>query len=144
MLIGEFNHNIDEKGRLTIPSKMRHELGENFIITKGLDGCLFAYSINEWANFEDKLSVLPSGRKETREIQRFFFSGASDVSFDKQGRVLIPQNLRDHAGLSKEVVIAGVSKRLEIWDKEKWDNLDEDSEKSIEDIAEEFGKLGIY
>ncbi len=144
MLIGEFNHNIDEKGRLTIPSKMRHELGENFIITKGLDGCLFAYSINEWANFEDKLSVLPSGRKETREIQSFFFSGASDVSFDKQGRVLIPQNLRDHAGLSKEVVIAGVSKRLEIWDKEKWDNLDEDSEKSIEDIAEEFGKLGIY
>lgn len=144
MLIGEFNHNLDEKGRLTIPSKFRDDLGETFMITKGLDGCLIGYNMEEWTKFSEKINALPSGKPEARAMSRFFFSGASDVQLDKQGRILIPPSLREHAHLSKEVYITGASSRIEIWDADAWKKYSNPTDKSIEDIAAEFGELGLF
>ena len=141
MLIGEYEHTLDAKGRLIMPSKLREDIGEKFIITKGLDGCLFAFSLEEWKNFEQKLRTLPISNKDARAFSRFFFAGANDCEIDKQGRFLISSNLREFAGLEKEVIIVGMDSRLEIWSKEKWIKFDEDI--SADEIAEKMEMLGI-
>lgn len=142
MLIGEFEHSLDAKGRLIMPAKLRESIGERFVVTKGLDGCLFAFSLDEWANFEEKLKMLPLSNKNSREFSRFFLSGATECEIDKQGRFLIPNNLRDTANLEKEVVIIGVGTRIEIWDKNKWKSYSNDNI-SVEEIAENMTMLGI-
>jgi len=142
MLIGEFEHSIDAKGRLIMPAKLRETIGDKFVVTKGLDGCLFAFSLIEWANFEEKLKSLPLSNRNSREFTRFFLSGATECEIDKQGRFLIPNNLRESANLQKEVVIIGVGTRIEIWDKEKWNSYN-DENISVEDIAENMTMLGI-
>lgn len=136
MLIGEYHHNIDEKGRLTIPSKFREEIGEKFIVTRGLDGCLFAYSIEQWNKIVTKLNTLPFTKKDARTFTRFFLSGATDCEFDKQGRINISKNLIDYAGLKKECAIIGVNDRLEIWELEKLNNIYESDIEKLDDIAE--------
>ena len=139
--MGEYEHSLDAKGRLIMPAKLRADIGETFIVTKGLDGCLFAFSQNEWLNFETKLKALPLSDKNARNFVRFFLSGATECEIDKQGRFLIPTNLREAASLNKEAVIIGVGTRLEIWDKEKWAKCDE--EISADEIAENMTMLGI-
>ncbi|WP_087065393.1 division/cell wall cluster transcriptional repressor MraZ [Intestinibacillus massiliensis] len=135
---GEFRHTIDAKGRLFIPAKLRDELGEHFIITKGLDGCLFVYPEDGWGVLEDKIRALPLSK--SRSLQRFFFSAATDSELDSQGRTLVPANLREYAGLQKEVTIIGVSGRAEIWDTARWAAYnDEITNESIEDAMEELG-----
>ena len=141
MLIGEYEHSLDAKGRLIIPAKLRHDMGERFIVTKGLDGCLFAFSQNEWLNFETKLKTLPLSDKNARNFVRFFLSGATECEIDKQGRFLIPNNLRQAANLEKEAIIIGVGTRLEIWNKATWEKCDEDI--SADEIAENMSLLGI-
>ena len=141
MLIGEYEHSLDTKGRLIMPAKLRQDMGEKFIITKGLDGCLFAFSQNEWLNFETKLKTLPLSDRNARNIVRFFLSGATECELDKQGRFLIPNNLRIAANLEKETVIIGVGTRLEIWDKATWSKCDENI--SADEIAENMTMLGI-
>ena len=143
MLIGEFEHSLDAKGRLIMPAKLRESLGEKFVLTKGLDGCLFAFSIDEWTNFEEKLKALPLSNRNSREFTRFFLSGATECEIDKQGRFLIPGNLRDAANLEKDCSIIGVGTRIEIWDKEKWNQYNSDENMSVEDIAENMTNLGI-
>lgn len=128
-LMGEFQHSIDAKGRMNFPIKLRELLGFSFIVTKGLDGCLFVYSQEEWANLEARIKTKPLA--EARQLSRYFFANACEVEADKQGRILLPQNLREHAGLEKEVVVIGASSRAEIWDKSRWqsicDDMDEES-----------------
>lgn len=141
MLIGEYEHSLDAKGRLIMPAKLRLDMGERFIVTKGLDGCLFAFSQKEWENFETKLKTLPLSDKNARNFVRFFLSGATECEIDKQGRFLISNNLRTAAGLEKEAVIIGVGTRLEIWNKAAWEQCDEDI--SADDIAENMSLLGI-
>lgn len=140
MFKGEYNHTIDTKGRLIIPAKFRELLGEEFVITKGLDGCLFIYDNEEWNNFEGSLRALPPN-KNSRMLVRFFSAGAADVEADKQGRILIPANLREFAGIEKDVVLAGVASRIEVWSKERWDeqNIYDD----MDDIAEQMADLGL-
>lgn len=136
---GEFQHNIDAKGRLFIPAKFREELGKMFIITKGLDGCLFVYSASAWEVLEDNINQLPLSK--SRNLQRFFFSSAADCVPDAQGRVLIPQNLREYAALQKEVTIIGVSGRVEIWNTARWKAINE--ELTPESVAEAMEELGF-
>ena len=143
MFYGEYQHSVDAKGRVIIPSKFRDGLGEKFILTKGLDNCLFAYSLEEWSNLEAKLKSLPFTDKDVRAFVRFFFAGATECETDKQGRILIPQNLREYAGLEKDVYVIGVSTRVEIWDKAKWENYSSDENMSTENIAEKMAMLGI-
>ena len=143
MFIGEYQHTLDSKGRIIIPSKFREELGEEFVMTKGLDNCLFVYPKDEWAILEEKLKTLPLTNRDARAFIRFFFSGASEGALDKQGRVLIPANLREHSKLDKEAVVIGVSTRMEIWSKEEWDNYNNDDNLSYDSIAEKMAELGI-
>lgn len=143
MLIGEYEHSLDDKGRVIMPVKLRADIGEKFIITKGLDGCLFVFSQLEWSNFERKLKELPLTNKNARDFVRFFLSGAIECELDKQGRFLIANNLREYANITKEVVIIGVGTRLEIWNKEKWKNYNSDENISPDDIAENMTMLGI-
>lgn len=143
MFIGEYEHNVDAKGRIIMPSKLREDIGDKFIITKGLDGCLFAYSQTEWENFEEKLKALPLAQKNARNFVRFFLSGAVECEIDKQGRFLITANLREHATLEKEVVIIGVGTRLEIWNREIWKQYSSDENISADEIAENMTMLGI-
>lgn len=142
MLLGEYAHTLDPKGRVIMPAKFREDIGSNFVVTKGLDNCLFAYSISEWQNFETKLKTLPLTNPTARNFIRFFFSGATECEVDKQGRILIPANLREYAGLQKDIYVIGVSTRVEIWDKEKWDNYNS-SDNIDEDIANQMSSLGI-
>jgi MraZ protein len=121
MLIGEFQHNIDEKGRVFIPARLRDDLGERFIITRGLDGCLSAYSQTEWKVLETHIRTLPMSK--SRDLKRFFFSSANEVTADKQGRIVVPPNLRADASLEHDVMIIGASSHIEIWDKKKWDEI---------------------
>ena len=142
MFIGEYNHGLDAKNRMIIPSKLSEELGNKFILTKGLDGCLYAYPLNEWKILEEKLKSLPLTNKDARAFVRFFFSGATEIELDKQGRGLIPQNLLEYAKIEKEIVSIGVLTRVEIWSKDKWneyndENIDYDS------LAEKMSDLGI-
>ena len=120
MFMGEYNHTIDAKGRLIIPSKFRELLGEEFVLTKGLDGCLSIYPMDEWNAFEEKLRALPLTNKNARTFTRFFVAGATNCELDKQGRILLPATLREFAGLEKDVVLTGMLNRIEIWSKEKW------------------------
>lgn len=141
MLIGEYEHTLDAKGRISMPAKLRRDMGEAFIVTKGLDGCLFAFSQEEWTNFETKLKELPLSDKNARNFVRFFLAGATECELDKQGRFLIPANLRTAANLDKEAIIIGVGTRLEIWNKGTWKAKDEDI--SADEIAENMTMLGI-
>ena len=143
MLIGEYEHSIDPKGRIIMPSKLREGLGERFIVTKGLDGCLFAYSLTEWTNFENKLNALPLTSKEARMFVRSFFAGAIECEVDKQGRILISANLREYAKLEKDVIITGVSTRVEIWSKERLKDNENNEEISPDEIAEKMSMFGI-
>ncbi len=138
MLIGEFNHTLDGKGRVIIPSRFREELQDRFIVTRGLDSCLFVYPLGEWSNLERKLKTMPFTKAEARAFLRLFFSGASEVEPDKQGRILIPPLLRDHAELNKEVVFIGVSNRAEIWSREKWGEYSNKLNLSYEQVAEKM------
>lgn len=143
MLIGEYEHSVDPKGRLIMPAKLREDIGEKFVITKGLDGCLFAYSLAEWKNFEEKLRSFPLTNKDARALIRFFLAGAIECEIDKQGRFLVSGNLREFAGIEKEVVIIGVLSRLEIWSKEKWAEYSEKENKQADEIAQNMAELGI-
>lgn len=142
MFIGEYQHGLDSKNRIIIPSKFRDEIGGKFVLTKGLDGCLYAYTLDEWKILEEKLKALPLTNKDARAFVRFFFSGASEVELDKQGRGLIPQNLIEYAGIEKEIVSIGVLTRVEIWSKQKWQEYNE-SNIDFDAIAEKMSELGI-
>lgn len=141
MFMGEYNHTVDEKGRLIIPSKFREELGDEFVVTKGLDGCLFVYAPGEWTLLEEKLKALPLTNKDARAFVRFMLAGAAQVEPDKQGRILLPQVLRTFAGLDKDVVLIGVASRIEIWNKDKWN--DASMAGDMDEIAEKMADLGI-
>ena len=136
MLIGEYHHNLDEKGRLIIPSKFRVDIGEKFIVTRGMDGCLFVYAINNWEKIVSKLSSLPFTKKDARTFNRFFMSGATVCEFDKQGRINLPSSLISYANLEKECTIIGVNDRLEIWATNEFESLIEDNLEVISDISE--------
>lgn len=136
MLIGEYHHNIDDKGRLTIPSKFREEIGEKFIVTRGLDNCLFVYSLVEWEKIVSKLKTLPFTKKDARTFTRFFLSGATLCEFDKQGRINLANSLISYAKIQKECAIIGVNDRLEIWALDKFNDLMEENTDSLSDIAE--------
>jgi len=139
--MGEYNHTIDVKGRLIIPSKFRDLLGEEFVVTKGLDGCLFVFNQKQWDEFEEKLKSFPIGTKEARRFVRFFLAGAAPVETDKQGRMLLPIVLRDFASLEKDVVFIGVGNRAEIWSKERWSG--ESVYEDVEEVAEHMAELGL-
>ena len=143
MFMGEYNHSVDAKGRLIVPSKFREQLGNEFVVTKGLDGCLFVYSQEEWNKFVAELESLPRMNKDARIFKRYFFGSASEGSFDKQGRVLVPPSLRKNAHLEKEVVLVGVQDRVEIWDKALWEEKNQISEEDLDAIAERMEAIGI-
>lgn len=138
MFMGEFQHSIDSKGRIIIPAKFRDELGEKFIVTRGLDNCLFVYPQDEWEKLEGKLKTLPFTKADARAFTRLFFSGAVECEVDKQGRVLLPLNLREYAGMNKDAVVIGVSSRVEIWSLEVWNKYSEEANLSFEEIAEKI------
>jgi MraZ protein len=138
MFMGEYQHSIDEKGRIIIPAKFRDSLGSHFVVTRGLDQCLFVYAMEEWAIMEQKLKALPLMKSDARAFTRFFFSGATECELDKQGRVNIPNTLVDHAKLAKDCVVIGVSNRVEIWSKEMWEGYSQQSEASFNEIAEKL------
>ena len=143
MFIGEYHHNIDEKGRLAIPVKFRKDLAKGAVVTRGLDNCLFLYTLEEWKKLADKLSKLPISKSNTRAFARLMLAGAMDVQIDKQGRVVLPDYLRKYAGLKKKTVVAGLFNRLEIWDEKSWSIYKQGVEKESTDIANELGDLGI-
>jgi len=140
---GEYQHSVDPKGRLIIPSKFREGLGDKFMVTRGLDDCLFVYSMEDWENFELKLKSLPMTDPNARAFARFFLSGAAECEVDKQGRILIPQILRDYAGLLKDVAIVGVSSRVEIWDKDKWQGYISDVNSNPNELAKNLTSIGL-
>ena len=142
MFIGEYQHSLDSKNRIIVPAKLREGLGNKFVITKGLDGCLYAYPLEEWKILEDKLKTLPLTNKDARTFVRFFFSGACEVELDKQFRGLITQNLREYAKIEKDIVSIGVLSRVEIWSKEMWENYN-DLNVDFDYIAEKMNDLGI-
>ena len=142
MFMGEYNHTVDAKGRLIIPSKFRETLGDTFVVTKGLDGCLFVYDNAEWTVFEEKLKQLPLTNKSARQFVRFFLAGAAEVEVDKQGRILLPTVLREFAGLEKDVVLLGVASRIEIWDKAKLAES-QMNEEDMDAVAEQMAELGL-
>ena len=141
MFMGEYNHTIDPKGRVIIPAKFRENLGSQFVITKGLDGCLYGYPYDTWEEVGKNFQESMQANKEARKFSRFFFASASSCDIDKQGRILIPANLRDYAGLKKDVVLAGNLTHIEIWDKDKWDadNTFED----MDDVADKLAEIGL-
>jgi len=143
MFIGEYNHTIDEKGRLAVPVKFRSDLARGAVVTRGLDNCLFLYSAEEWAKLAEKLSKLPIGQANTRAFARLMLAGAMDVEIDKQGRIILPEYLRKYAAIGKKVVVAGLYSRLEIWDEDNWNKYKEGTEKDSKDIAEALGELGV-
>ncbi len=143
MLLGEYRHNVDIKGRVSVPSKFRGDLGQTFVITKGLDNCLFMYSKQEWETFEQKLKSLPLTNQDARSFVRFFFAGATECEVDKQGRVNIPQNLREYANITKDVVIVGVATRAEIWDSENWNKYTTSDSLDGNKLASQMSQLGI-
>lgn len=143
MFIGEYQHTLDDKSRIIIPSKFREDLGYEFVMTKGLDDCLFVYPKNEWKILEEKLKTLPLTSRDARAFIRFFFSGATECMLDKQGRVIVPANLREHAKIIRDAIIIGVSTRIEIWSKEEWESYNDDENLSYEKIAEKMAELGI-
>lgn len=143
MFIGEYNHSIDEKGRLAVPAKFRAELEEGAVVTRGLDNCLFVYTAQEWNNLAQRISQLPISQANTRAFSRLMLAGAMDVQVDKQGRIIVPDYLRSYAKLKKKVVVAGLYNRLEIWDAEYWADYKMHTEEDSGDIAEQLGDLGV-
>ena len=143
MFMGEYNHTIDAKGRLIVPAKFREILGDNFIVTKGLDGCLFVYPNDEWTRFEEKLKSLPLTNKNARQFTRYFLAGAAACEVDKQGRILLPQVLREFASLEKDVVLVGVASRIEIWSRERWDESMNTYDGDMDEVAENMESLGF-
>lgn len=144
MFIGEYTHSIDAKKRLALPSKVRGELGDRVVMTRGLDQCLFVYPVKTWEGIAEKLGSLPVGESGTRSFVRLLLSGAADVEVDSQGRVLVPEYLKAYASLGKNVVVAGLWNRLEIWDEAKWREYQQNAEGNTDAIAEELGKLGMF
>lgn len=144
MLIGEYSHTLDTKKRLAIPAKVRKELGETAVLTRGLDNCLSLYPMPEWQKLTEKLSQLPVGQGNTRSFSRLMLAGAVEVEMDQLGRILVPDYLKNYAGLRQKVVIAGVYNRLEIWDEERWNTYKAGVEKNTDMIAEKLGELGLY
>ena len=136
MLMGEYHHNIDDKGRLTIPSKFRDDLGEKFVITRGLENCLFAYSLDDFQKIVAELQKIPFTKKDARQFMRFFLSGATTVEFDKQGRINISSPLISYAELKKECIIIGTGDRLEIWSSNNWNDFFDSTKDNMSDIAE--------
>ncbi len=141
--MGEFQHNIDAKGRLIVPSKFRESLGESFIVTRGLDGCLFGYPQEAWSELEEKLKQLPLAKKESRQFTRFFYSGAVECSLDKQGRINLPKTLIDYAKLEKSCYLIGVSERIEIWSEDRWKEVSASAGASFEELAEDMIDFGF-
>lgn len=142
MFIGEYRHNFDAKGRLILPAKFRACLGDRCIATRGLDHCLFVFSLEEWRTLEQKLRNLPLTKQEARAFSRFFFSGATECELDAQGRILIPPNLREYAAISREAAVIGVSSRIEIWAADRWDEYCSGAEETYEELAEKMGEGG--
>ena len=140
-LTGEYEHRLDTKGRLIMPSKLREELGCTFMITKGLDNCLYVYPNDEWQQFADKLNQLPMKNKSARQLKRFFNSGAVKCETDAQGRVIIPQTLRTFANIEKDVVIIGNGEKAEIWNKEAWDEINNEESLNMDEIADKLDEL---
>ncbi|MBE9388794.1 division/cell wall cluster transcriptional repressor MraZ [Vagococcus salmoninarum] len=143
MFMGEFKHNIDAKGRLIMPAKFRDELGEKFVVTRGMDGCLFGYPQSAWAVLEEKLKEMPLSKKDARTFVRFFYSAATECEIDKQGRINLPPALRSHGGLEKECVVIGVSDRIEIWSQSKWDAFSIEAEENFDELAETMIDFGF-
>ena len=141
MFMGEYNHTVDAKGRLIVPSKFREQLGEEFVVTKGLDGCLFVYENTEWKALEEKLHALPLTNANARKFSRFFLAGASTCEVDKQGRILLPAVLREFADITKDVVLVGVGSRVEIWSRERWEGTV--TYQDMEEISRHMVDLGI-
>lgn len=143
MFIGEYRYNADAKGRISVPAKFRDELGESFFVTKGLDQSLFVFPQTEWDKFQEKLQSLPLTNPRARAFSRIFYSGAAEIEMDKQGRMLIPQNLREFAGLEKELLVIGVGSRVEIWSEEAWNRYNNPENLSYDELAENLEDLGI-
>lgn len=144
MLIGEYQHVIDAKKRIALPAKIRKELGKNAVVTRGLDKCLFLYPLKEWERVAEALSNLPTGQATTRSFVRLFLAGAVYVQTDQLGRILIPDYLKNYAELQEKVVIAGVYRRLEIWDANRWEKYKSEVEKQADMLAEKLGEIGAY
>jgi len=143
MFIGEYSHNLDDKGRVAVPAKFRAMLKVGAVVTRGLDNCLFLYAKKEWQELAVKLSKLPIGPANTRAFSRSMLAGAMEVDFDNQGRIMLPEYLRKFAGLKKKLIIAGLYSRLEIWDESAWNKYKKGTEKKSTDIAEALGELGV-
>lgn len=143
MFIGEYQHNIDQKGRMAVPVKFRKQVSGGAVITRGLDACLFVFTKDEWEKLAQKLSVLPLTQSNSRAFARLMFAGAHDVELDSQGRILVPDHLRTYAGLTKKVIVAGVFNRLEIWDSSTWGEYKNKTERDSGEIAEQLMELGI-
>lgn len=143
MFIGEYLHNLDEKGRLAVPKKFRPDLAKGAVVTRGLDNCLFLYTKIEWKKLADKLATLPFSQANTRAFARLMLAGAMDVEVDKQGRMVLPEYLRGFAGLKKNVVVAGLYSRLELWDQGKWEEYKKKTEGESNQIAEQMFELGV-
>jgi MraZ protein len=143
MLIGEFRHNLDQKGRLAIPAKFKNTFAEGLVITRGLDNCLFVFPKREWEKVVEKLTKLPLSQKDSRAFMRFLLSGAYESDLDNQGRLLIPEYLRNYAQLKKRVVIIGLYTRLEVWDEKLWEEYEKEREEQAQEIAERLSDLGI-
>lgn len=143
MFMGEYSHSIDAKGRLIMPAKFREQLGDEFVVTKSPDKCLYVYTNEGWKNFEEKLATLPITNKGTRQFVRFFLAGAASCEVDKQGRILLPAVLREYAELDKEVVLAGTSKRIEIWNKDRYLADQKEYEDNIDEIASNMESFGF-
>ncbi|MEK7608345.1 MAG: division/cell wall cluster transcriptional repressor MraZ [Patescibacteria group bacterium] len=143
MLLGEYTHNLDTKGRVAVPAKFRDAVLGGAIITRGLDNCLFVFTQKEWQTLAEKLMALPLAQANSRAFVRLMLAGAMDVNLDNQGRILIPDYLRQYAGLKKEVIVAGLYNRMEIWDAEDWKKYKQKTESASEEIAEKLGELGI-
>jgi len=143
MFIGEYQHNLDDKGRLAIPVKFRADLKKGAVVTRGLDSCLFLYTKNEWAKLADKLAALPFSQSNSRAFARLMLAGAMEVEVDKQGRVVLPEYLRQFAALKKSVVVAGLYSRMELWDENKWKEYKGQTEANSNEIAERMAELGV-
>lgn len=143
MFIGEYQHNIDTKGRLAVPSKFKKDLAKGAVVTRGLDNCLFLYTLDEWQKLAERLSSLPLSQANTRAFARLMLAGAMDVKLDKQGRIILPEYLRGYAGIKKKAVITGLYNRLEIWDETIWNQYKKKTEAASEDIAEKLSELGV-
>ena len=143
VFLGEYRHNLDDKSRITVPSKFRDSFGDGLVITKGFENCLFVFTKTDWLEFSSQIQKLRTLKKDARTLSRFIFGGASEDAIDKQGRVMVPSSLRDWGQIKKEVVIIGVSNRLEVWSEANWDKVENEAAASYSEIAEELADLGF-